>query len=97
MLHGEALELVREIKGPLAIVTIVGLARSGKSYLLNRLLLNRMQGFAMKSNERQKAGLVIWGKPVLGQTIKHETISILVVDSNTNGLSEASKKTLSWL
>jgi len=48
-------------------------------------------------NDNQTAGLSIWGKPVLGQTSKLETISILIMDSNTKGLTEVDRKVLAGL
>jgi hypothetical protein len=69
-LNSEALDIIREIKGPLAVVAVTGLPQTGKSYLLNRMLLNRKQGFLVGGNDHSEIGLTIWGKPVLGQTSK---------------------------
>ena len=37
----EAIEILGHIKGPIGIVSVAGMYRTGKSYLLNRVLLNR--------------------------------------------------------
>ena len=37
----EALALLRQIPGPLGVIAVAGMYRTGKSYLLNRMLLNR--------------------------------------------------------
>ena len=36
-----AKEMLRKVKGPIGIITVAGMYRTGKSYLLNRMLLNR--------------------------------------------------------
>lgn len=60
--------------------------RTGKSYLLNRLLLNRSDGFGVGPTVNPcTKGLWIWGKPLLGQTADGETCSILIVDSEGLG------------
>lgn len=43
----EARHFLSELTGPLAVVTVTGLYRTGKSYLINRMLLNRKQGFGV--------------------------------------------------
>jgi hypothetical protein len=35
------------LKGPVGIIAVAGLYRTGKSYLLNRMLLNRQTGFGV--------------------------------------------------
>ena len=37
----EAVEFLSHIKGPIGVVSVAGMYRTGKSYLLNRVLLNR--------------------------------------------------------
>jgi predicted AAA+ superfamily ATPase len=43
----EATDLLAAIPGPLGVVAVAGLYRTGKSYLLNRMLLNRSDGFGV--------------------------------------------------
>ena len=43
----EAKTFLKEQEGPLAVITVTGLYRTGKSYLLNRMLLNRKRGFGV--------------------------------------------------
>jgi len=33
--------MMEQVKGPLGVVSVAGMYRTGKSYLLNRVLLNR--------------------------------------------------------
>jgi len=39
--------MLQAIPGPLGVVAVAGLYRTGKSYLLNRMLLNRSNGFGV--------------------------------------------------
>lgn len=60
--------------------------RTGKSYLLNRLLLSRSDGFGVGPTVNPcTKGLWIWGKPLNGTTSTGESCSILVVDSEGLG------------
>ena len=47
MLTNEAIEFLRQINGPIGVVAVAGMYRTGKSYLLNRMLLNRSNGFGV--------------------------------------------------
>ncbi len=59
--------------------------RTGKSYLLNRMLLNRQKGFGVGPTVNPcTKGLWIWGTPVPGFTPEGEAINVLVID--TEGL-----------
>ena len=42
--------MVREIKGPIGIISVMGNYRTGKSFLTNRMLLNKKQGFKVSSS-----------------------------------------------
>ena len=43
----QAKDLLRKIEGPIGIIAVAGMYRTGKSYLLNRMLLNRSDGFGV--------------------------------------------------
>ena len=59
--------------------------RTGKSYLLNRMLLNRSDGFGVGPTINPcTKGLWVWGRPVSGFTPEGEPINVLIVD--TEGL-----------
>ena len=64
--------------------------RTGKSYLLNRVLLNRPGGFGVgPSIHPCTKGIHIWGSPVSGFTESGEPVNVLVVDSEgLGGLDE---------
>ena len=82
---------------PLAIVAVAGTYRTGKSYLLNRVLLDRSDGFGVGpsinpcTKVRHQAGklnflkgLWLWGKPINGKTTDGTEVQVLVID--TEGL-----------
>ena len=60
--------------------------RTGKSYLLNRILLNRNNGFGVGPtiNPHTK-GLWCWGSPLKGTTQDGEKVNILIIDSEGIG------------
>lgn len=64
--------------------------RTGKSYLLNRMLLNRQKGFGVgPSINPCTKGLWVWGTPIQGFTTEGQAINVLVVDSEgIGGLDE---------
>ena len=41
-----AAKLIKSLKNPIGVVSVAGYYRTGKSYLLNRMLLNRKRGFS---------------------------------------------------
>ena len=65
---------------------MAGLYRTGKSYLLNRVLMNRASGFGVGPTVNPcTKGLWVWSKPLQGYTPSGEPIKILVVDSEGLG------------
>ena len=47
VINPEALEIIRDLQNPLGVISVAGMYRTGKSYLLNRMLLNRSSGFSV--------------------------------------------------
>jgi hypothetical protein len=43
----EAAEFLKHVPQPVGLVAVAGMYRTGKSYLLNRMLLNRSNGFGV--------------------------------------------------
>lgn len=86
----EIRSLVDNLKGPIGVVAVAGQYRTGKSYLLNRMLLNRQKGFGVGPTINPcTKGLWIWGAPINGQTPDGKPINVLVVDSEgIGGLDE---------
>jgi len=49
------------------VITVAGLYRTGKSYLLNRMLLNKQSGFGVGPTINAcTKGLWVWGTPIKG-------------------------------
>lgn len=65
--------------------------RTGKSYLLNRLLLDRSDGFGVGATINPcTKGLWLWSKPVEGRTPDGEKINVLIVDTEGLGAFDES-------
>lgn len=64
-LNQEVVQMMSQIKGPIGVVSVAGMYRTGKSYLLNRLLLNRKGGFSVGPTVNPcTKGIWIWGTPL---------------------------------
>lgn len=86
MINEDAFEFINTLPSPIAVVSVAGLYRTGKSYLLNRMLLNRSNGFGVGPTVNPcTKGLWVWGKPLIGQTTDGDTINVLVIDSEGIG------------
>lgn len=46
-INEEALDFLKNLNSPIGIISVAGMYRTGKSYLLNRMLLNRSGGFGV--------------------------------------------------
>jgi hypothetical protein len=61
----EALEFFASLQGKVAVVSVAGMYRTGKSFLLNKMILNSPTGFAVGPTTNAKTkGLWVWGKPL---------------------------------
>lgn len=60
-INEEAVEFVNKIAGPIGVCSVAGMYRTGKSYLLNRMLLDRSNGFGVGPTINAcTKGLWIW-------------------------------------
>ncbi len=77
---------LRRIPKPIAVVSVAGLYRTGKSYLLNRILLNRNNGFGVGPTINPcTKGLWCWGVPLKGLSPEGEKVNVLIIDSEGIG------------
>ena len=82
----EAMAILKAIPAPIGVIGVAGMYRTGKSYLLNRMLLNRSDGFGVGPTVNPcTKGLWMWGSPIKGTTNDGQPINILVVDSEGIG------------
>lgn len=85
----DAVKFLKSVPAPLGIVSVAGLYRTGKSYLLNRMLLNTnkpKQGFGVGPTINPcTKGLWCWGTPIKGKSHNGESINIIVIDTEGIG------------
>jgi hypothetical protein len=74
------------VEGTLSIVVVCGAYRTGKSYLINRVLLGRSDGFGVGSTiDACTKGLWMWSKVLKCQDYLGVPTNLLIIDSE--GLS----------
>lgn len=86
LVSNEAREFLSAIKEKVAIVAVAGKYRTGKSFLLNRIILNkRASGFGVGSTINAcTKGLWLWSE-CMETTHNGEKLRILVIDSEGIG------------
>ena len=89
-MNPEAQQMLDHVRGPFGVIAVAGRYRTGKSYLLNRVLLNRQKGFGVGPTIHPcTKGIWIWGAPLSGFTKNGDPINVLVIDSEgLGGLDE---------
>lgn len=82
----EALEILKQVEAPISILGVAGLYRSGKSFLLNRIILNQERGFNTGSTVNAcTRGIWMWGRPLKAQTDDNQIVNLIVLDSEGFG------------
>ena len=79
-LNEGAVERIRVMEGPLSVACIVGPQRTGKSLLMNRILLNRNEGFRVGSSVKScTKGIWMWNQPLKAH-YQNRQVNLLVMD-----------------
>jgi hypothetical protein len=81
-INPKGLEMLKNVGKPLVVVGVAGLYRTGKSYLLNKMILNRKSGFETKGTVNScTKGIWMWGKPLKFERENGDIVNIIVLDS----------------
>ena len=89
VINQEALEVIRNLPNPLGVISVAGMYRTGKSYLLNRMLLNRSGGFSVgPSINPCTKGLWMWSKTIPAHTPQGKPLNVLIIDTEGIGATD---------
>ena len=89
VINQEALEVIRNLQNPLGVISVAGMYRTGKSYLLNRMLLNRSGGFSVgPSINPCTKGLWMWSKTIPAHTPQGKPLNVLIIDTEGIGATD---------
>ena len=89
VINPEALEIIRDLQNPLGVISVAGMYRTGKSYLLNRMLLNRSSGFSVgPSINPCTKGLWMWSKTIPAHTPQGKPLNVLIIDTEGIGATD---------
>lgn len=89
-INPEAVEILSAVEAPMSIVGVAGAYRTGKSFLLNRIILNQSKGFGVGSTINAcTKGIWIWGRPLRAQTADNQIVNMIIMDSEGLGSLDA--------
>ena len=89
VINQEAFEVIRQLPNPLGVISVAGMYRTGKSYLLNRMLLNRSGGFSVgPSINPCTKGLWMWSKTIPAHTPQGKPLNVLIIDTEGIGATD---------
>ena len=87
-LHFLSIDHLKKTKGTIAVVAIAGVYRTGKSYVLNRIL-GRSNGFEIGGTVNAcTKGIYIWGSPMTITNGDGEKVTMILVDTEGIGSIE---------
>uniref|UniRef100_A0A7S0ES13 GB1/RHD3-type G domain-containing protein n=1 Tax=Hanusia phi TaxID=3032 RepID=A0A7S0ES13_9CRYP len=82
----EAAEFLKSIEYPVSVIAVVGLYRTGKSFLLNRILLEQSDGFQVGPTVNPcTKGLWLWNRVMKAQDKDGNTVNYLIIDTEGIG------------
>ena len=90
VLSKEAEAVISNLSSPIGVISAVGKIKTGKSFLLNRVLLDTEGGFAVGSSvDPCTKGLWLWSRPLRRQLPSGKVMNIIVIDTQGVGSSES--------
>lgn len=86
----DAIELLHTLQSPLAVVAVAGMYRTGKSFLLNRVILGKQNAFTVGPTTRAcTKGVWLWSEPLTVQGDDGREVKVLVIDTEGIGAPTA--------
>lgn len=82
----EAKNVLKKIDGPISVIGVAGKYRTGKSYLLNQVILNKNEGFGVGGTINScTKGIWMWNKCLKGTSPEGKIVNVIILDSEGLG------------
>lgn len=86
----KALQILDTLEPPIAAVAVAGLYRTGKSFLLNRVILRQNEAFTVGSTINAcTKGIWMWSEPIVVQDDRGRDVNVIVIDTEGIGATTA--------
>jgi hypothetical protein len=80
-LNDESAQLIKNLKGNIGVISVIGPYRSGKSYIMNRLL-NRSDGFELGCTYSSTTrGIWMWNNMISHVNENGDQMNLIVLDT----------------